>query len=227
MHSPVSASAAEPSKESKETVKETTQTAPTHSAETAQGTVKAKEPFDSSLVIPKGPQWIGAPIMPDGKKISESSGRLVTEYNLPYGQVLAWYQEALKRYPDTRYRNWKEEMYIEDQGASKWHAIKISKTGGPKTEVTIVKDNWTWIIATLFIRFTGVFVVLLILWIGLNISAAIMVRVIKEDRQKPAPQQRNSQWVQVETNRTQCPKLHKGRARKGSALFASLYAAFT
>jgi hypothetical protein len=154
--------------------------------ESSHGAKKIKGPVDSSAVIPKGPQWLGAPIMPDGKEAGKDSGRLATEYNLPYKQVLAWYQDALKDYPDARYRNWEEEMYIEDQGGSKWHAIKISKTGGAKTTVTIVKDNWTWIMATLFIRFTGVFVVLLILWFFLNISTAIMLRFIKEEKKTPA-----------------------------------------
>jgi Na+-transporting methylmalonyl-CoA/oxaloacetate decarboxylase gamma subunit len=149
--------------------------------------VTAKEPVDSSQVIPKGPQWLGAPIMPDGTEVKKESGLLVTEYNLPYDKVLAWYQEALKKYPDARYRDWKQEMYIEDQGASRWHAIKISKTGGPNTTVTIRKDNWTWIIATLVIRFTGVFVVLLVLWLGLNAATFIMSRTIKEAKNGRAP----------------------------------------
>ena len=143
-------------------------------------------PVDSSKVIPKGPQWLGAPLIPGGRKVLEEPGRYVQEYDKPYNEVLAWYQEALKNYPDARYRDWPKEMYIEDQGASKWLAIKISKTGGPKTEVTIVKDNWTWIWATLFIRFTGVFVVLLALWIGLHIATIILLRFIKEEKQEPA-----------------------------------------
>jgi hypothetical protein len=156
--------------------------------ESAPTTEKVKGPVDSSQVIPKGPQWIGAPIMPDGTTVKQESGRQVIEYNMPYNQVLAWYQEALKKYPDARYRDWKEEMYIEDQGGSKWHAIRISKTDGPKTVVTIQKDNWTWIIATLFIRFTGVFVVLLVLWIGLNISTAILLRTVAKTKEKePTP----------------------------------------
>jgi V8-like Glu-specific endopeptidase len=179
-----------------EAMKETVQAAPVEPAkETAPATPvpggepshKAKKvmgPVDSSEVIPKGPQWLGAPIMPNGKEVTKESGRLVTEYDLPYNQVLPWYQDALKNYPDARYRDWKEEMYIEDQGGSKWHAIKVSKTGGAKTTVTIVKDNWTWIMATLLIRFTGVFVVLLILWIFLNISTAIVLRALKAEEKK-------------------------------------------
>jgi len=167
-----------------ESNKESVQTVPVTQQESSPGTGKGSGQlvFDSAQVIPKGPQWLGAPIMPDGTTLKQGSGRLSTDYNLPYTQVLTWYQEALNKYPHTKYRDWKEEMYIEDQGASKWHAIIISKTGGPKTTVTIVKDNWTWIIATLFVRFAGVFVVLLVLWIGLNISGYAMKRFFKEDK---------------------------------------------
>ena len=175
----VQAAQAEPTKE--------TQAAPAAGGETSHKARKVTGPVDSSEVIPKGPQWLGAPIMPGGKEGTKESGRLAIEYNKPYKEVLVWYQDALKNYPDARYRNWEEEMYIEDQGGSKWHAIKISKTGGPNTTVTIVKDNWTWIMATLLIRFTGVFVVLLVLWIFLNISTTIVLRAIKsEEKKKPA-----------------------------------------
>jgi hypothetical protein len=169
-----------------EQAKETVQTAPKTEGELSKKTEKATGPIDSSKVIPKGPQWLGAPLMPDGTMVKQESGRLITEYNMTYDKVLTWYQEALKKYPDTRYRDWKEEMYIEDQGVSKWHAIKISKTGGPKTLVTIQKDNWTWIMATLFIRFVGVFVVLLVLWVSLKIAILVMLKVIKEEKQKQA-----------------------------------------
>jgi len=173
---------------SQEQPKEAIQPVPTTHGESSHKGARKSEPIDSSTVIPKGPQWLGAPIMPDGTKVSEKEGRHVTEYNMPYNQVLAWYQDALKKYPDTRYRDWKEEMYIEDQGVSKWHSIKISKTGGSKTLVTIQKDNWTWIMATLFIRFVGVFVVLLVLWISLKIAILVMLKFVKEEKatQKPA-----------------------------------------
>lgn len=170
-----------------EQAKETVQTASKTKDELPQKTEKAIGPIDSSTVIPKGPQWLGAPIMPDGTKVKQESGRLTTEYNMPYDKVLIWYQDALKRYPDARYRDWEEEMYIEDQGVSKWHAIKISKTDAPKTLVTIQKDNWTWIMATLFIRFTGVFVVLLVLWGALKVAIFIMLKTIKEEKTKQAP----------------------------------------
>ncbi|MBM4278899.1 MAG: hypothetical protein FJ130_13635 [Deltaproteobacteria bacterium] len=172
---------------SQEQAKEAVQTATKTEGELSQKAKKTIGPVDSSTVIPKGPQWLGAPIMPDGTKIKEEPGRLITEYNLPYDKVLTWYKEALQKYPDARYRDWEEEMYIEDQGVSKWHSIAIHKTGGPKTQVVIKKDNWSWIMATLFIRFTGVFVVLLVLWVALNIAIFIMRKSIKEKKTKPAP----------------------------------------
>lgn len=172
---------------SQEQAKEAVQTATKTEGESPQKAKKAIGPVDSSIVIPKGPQWLGAPIMPDGTKVKGESSLLVTEYHLPYDQVLTWYKEALQKYPDARYRDWEEEMYIEDQGLSKWHAIKISKTDGPKTFVTIQKDSWSWIMATLLIRFTGVFVVLLVLWVALNIAIFIMRKTIKENKTKSAP----------------------------------------
>jgi hypothetical protein len=154
------------------------------SEETAGASAVVQGPIDSSLVIPKGPQWLGAPLLPGGTTVTDEPDRRVIEYGMPYGQVFAWYKSALSRYPDARYRDWKDEMYIEDQGGSKWHAIKISKSGGAKTLVTLKKDSWTWIFSTLLIRFVGVFVVLLVLWVGLNIASAVLRRFVRGDESK-------------------------------------------
>jgi len=42
-----------------------------------------------------------------------------------------------------------------------------------------VKDNWTWIIGTLVLRYIGVFMVLLFLFLGMTISGAIISRSIE------------------------------------------------
>jgi hypothetical protein len=65
-------------------------------------------------------------------------------------------------------------MYIEDQGAAPWHSIGIQKGSGNKTMVKIVRDNFTWIFSTLLIRFAGVFIVLIVLWILLNLNGIMM-----------------------------------------------------
>lgn len=135
-------------------------------------------------------QW-EAPIMPGGVIVKTESKSIVIDYEgMTYDQVLAWYKEALKSYryekdkvivEYTKYRNWEDQMYIEDQGGAKWHSIGISKNGGNKTTVKIVHDNWTWIFSTLLIRFAGVFIVLSFLWILLNINGFVMKRFFTKE----------------------------------------------
>jgi hypothetical protein len=141
-------------------------------------------------------QWEEAPVMPGGTIVKTESTSIVIEYeSQTYDQMLAWYKEALKgyRYEDiekniiveyTKYRDWKDQMYIEDQGGAEWHSIGISKNGGNKTTVRIVHDNWTWIFSTLFIRFAGVFIVLSFLWILLNINGFIMKKYFTKEEKK-------------------------------------------
>ena len=127
------------------------------------------------------PPW-GAPVIPGGKVVkSEGATVIYIECNLPYDKVLAWYREALKNHRDNafnidyaKYRDWKDQMYIEDQGSAQWHSIGIFKGTGPTTTVKIVRDNFTWIFSTLLIRFAGVFLVLCVLWILLNINSGVM-----------------------------------------------------
>jgi hypothetical protein len=120
-------------------------------------------------------QW-EAPVMPGGTVVKTEETAVFIDYDLPYEKVLAWYKDALRNYKDGKYRDWNDQMYIEDLGGAKWHSIGISKGGGNKTTVKIVKDNMTWILSTLLIRFAGVFVVLCVLWILLNLSGAAMKR---------------------------------------------------
>lgn len=129
-------------------------------------------------------QW-EAPVMPGGTLVKTEDTAVLISYNLTYEQVLAWYKKSLENYKDEKYRDWKEQMYIEDQGGAKWHSIGIYKDGGASTTVKIVKDNWTWIFSTLFIRFAGVFVILIILWILLSISNAIMKKAFAKEAVKP------------------------------------------
>jgi hypothetical protein len=130
-------------------------------------------------------KFFNAPVMPGGADAGSDGSRVQLAYDLPYETVLAWYKEALKNYKDEKFRDWEDQMYIEDQGGAKWHSIGISKGGGNKTTVTIVKDNWTWIFSTLLIRFAGVFIILLALWVLLNISNAIMKRAFANETVKP------------------------------------------
>ena len=129
-------------------------------------------------------QW-EAPVMPGGTLVKTEDTSVLITYNQPYETVLAWYKKAMENYKDEKFRDWKEQMYIEDQGGAKWHSIGISKDGGAITTVRIVKDNWTWIFSTLLIRFAGVFAILVILWILLSISNAIMKKAFAKEAAKP------------------------------------------
>lgn len=125
-----------------------------------------------------------APVMPGGKIAEEEGGRVSVLYDLPYDKVNAWYVKIMEQYPDEKFREWKEQTYIEDQGGAPWHSIGISKEGGNQTTVTYVRDNWTWILSTLLIRFVGVFVVLMVLWMMLSIATRVMGLFIKEEGAK-------------------------------------------
>ena len=103
-----------------------------------------------------------------------------------HDEAVEFYQKALEEYQDIKFRNWKDATYIEDDGSLKWHSITISKLDTAGAKIIIVKDNWTWIIGTLILRFVGVFVVLLVLMIGMYFSGAIISRFFKEDLQPSA-----------------------------------------
>ena len=56
--------------------------------------------------------------------------------------------------------------------------MTISKNGKAGTTVTIAKDSWTWIIGTLILRYVGVFVVLMVLFLGMNLSGNIISKTV-------------------------------------------------
>jgi hypothetical protein len=124
--------------------------------------------------------FLEAPVIPQGKTIQKTDSRLELKTNLSHGEVVAFYKESLKEYQDIKFREWKDSTYIEDDGKLPWHSVTISKGGEEGTTVVIVKDNWTWIIGTLILRYIGVFIVLLVLLFGMTISGAIISRSIKK-----------------------------------------------
>jgi hypothetical protein len=134
----------------------------------------------------KAEDFLGAPVIPGGKMTLQTETRLEMTATVTHDQAVEFYQKALEGYQDIKFRNWKDATYIEDDGNLKWHSITISKQDADGTQIVIVKDNWTWIIGTLILRYVGVFVVLLLLLIGMSISGAIISRFFKEDPQAAA-----------------------------------------
>jgi hypothetical protein len=132
--------------------------------------------------------FLGAPVVPQGKTINKTDARLEVKTRLSHDEALSYYREKLKGYEDIKFRDWKDSTYIEDDGKLAWHSITISKGEINETTVVIMKDNWTWIIGTLVLRYIGVFVVLLVLLLGMSISGRIISRSITKIEVKKGSQ---------------------------------------
>ena len=130
--------------------------------------------------------FLGAPVVPDGETITKTETRLELEVPQSHDEVVAFYRESLKDFEDIKFRDWPDATYIEDDGKLKWHSITISKQGRNGTYVVIMKDNWTWIIGTLILRYIGVFVVLIVLLLGMLVSGEIISRYVKKSQKKTA-----------------------------------------
>ena len=123
--------------------------------------------------------FLGVPMVPKGKIVQQTKARMEIEVPLSHDEALKFYQDVLKEFPDIKLREWKDATYIEDDGKLKWHSITISKGNDEVTNIVIARDNWTWIIGTLILRYVGVFVVLLVLFLGMSVSGSIISRAIK------------------------------------------------
>jgi hypothetical protein len=123
-------------------------------------------------------EFLGAPVVPGAETVRKTSSRLEYQTPMSHDETLSFYETALRDLPDIKIRAWKDATYIEDDGRLTWHSVTISKEGTRKTTVVIVKDNWTWILGTLVLRYIGVFVVLLVLFLGMSLSGSIITRFV-------------------------------------------------
>ena len=123
---------------------------------------------------------LNVPIVPGGKEVAAQTPNT---YNLEYtgislNQIIAFYAKEFKDQSEIK---WKEPVpgkktVIYDWGSRKWHKITIFSKGN-SVLIEIKKDSWTWILGTLIIRFIGVFIVLIVLMIVLQISGAVFSSV--------------------------------------------------
>jgi hypothetical protein len=130
--------------------------------------------------------FLGAPVVSQGKENLRTDARLEMKTPLSHDEVVLFYREQLKEVPDIKFRNWKDSTYIEDDGARPWHSITISKDDKVGATIVIVKDNWTWIIGTLILRYIGVFVVLMIVLLGMVVSGKIISAFVGRAEAKKA-----------------------------------------
>ena len=128
--------------------------------------------------------FLGAPVLPGGKVVSQTDERLEKTYDVSFDAAVKFYQEALKGEKDIKFREWGTQTRIEDHSNRPWQSITITKAAEGRTDIIFLKFNWTWIFGTLILRFFGVFVVLIVLYIAMSISGAIIPRLIKLAEQK-------------------------------------------
>lgn len=134
-------------------------------------------------------------ILKDSESVQRDEGKLTFTTGLSHDEVLSFYRKELKALylkkkedpGDINYRDWEDVTYIEDDGRMPWHSITISKEmNDDVTTVVISKDKWTWIVGTLIIRYIAVFVVLLLLFVGMKVSGAIISSSVKKVEAKKA-----------------------------------------
>jgi hypothetical protein len=129
-------------------------------------------------------KFLEAPVIPGAKVLQETKSRLEVQSGLSHDKALAFYREQLADQENIKYRDWKDATYIEDDGKEKWHSITISKDDKQGATIVIAKDSWTWIMGTLILRYIGVFVVLLFLFLGMSISGGLISRAVKKMESK-------------------------------------------
>jgi hypothetical protein len=105
-------------------------------------------------------------------------------YDASFETALKFYRDALKGATDIKFRDRGTQLLIEDYSNRLWHSIRITKVADCRTDIVFLKDNWTWILGTLTLRFFGVFLVLLVLYVALAISGAIMSKLFRAQEQK-------------------------------------------
>jgi len=136
--------------------------------------------------ISNAEDFLGAPVVSQGKENLRTDARLEMKTPLSHDEVVLFYKEQLKDVPDIKFRDWKDSTYIEDDGARPWHSITISKDDKDGATIVMVKDNWTWIIGTLILRYIGVFVVLMIVLLGMVVSGKIITSFVRRAEAKKA-----------------------------------------
>ncbi|MFH1488827.1 MAG: hypothetical protein ABII06_07985 [Pseudomonadota bacterium] len=127
-------------------------------------------------------EFLGLSVTPGGRTLKSTDSILEKSYDLPLQEVVNFYKNTLKDQKDLKIRDRGHQVDFEDHGRLPWHKIVISGNEKGRTDVLIIRDNWTWIIGTLTIRFIGVFVVLLVLYLAMNAATgaiALSVRKVK------------------------------------------------
>jgi hypothetical protein len=124
-------------------------------------------------------EFLGAPVAPGGHTVKSDETVLEKSYDLSQEQIVNFYKESLKDQKDLKFHERGGQVNIEQYSNLPWQKIAISRSDKGGTTVVITKFSWTWIIGTLTIRFIGVFVVLLVLYLAMTLFTATMARAVR------------------------------------------------
>lgn len=133
--------------------------------------------FSFASAFALGEDFLGAPVIPGGTTVLSTGDRLEKKYEMSYQDALKFYKEVLSKEEHVKFWDRGDATHIEDHLSRPWHSITISESG-KGVDLVILKDNWTWIIGTLVLRFLGTFAVLTALYITLSISGTIISRTV-------------------------------------------------
>jgi hypothetical protein len=135
--------------------------------------------FFSTRGISLAEDFLGAPVMPGGTTVKSDKRVLEKVYDLPKVRVLDYYKDVFKDVTDVKFRDRGKRWDIDEYGNQPWQKIMISPNARGQTMVVIEKDSWTWILGTLIIRFVGVFVVLLVLYVAMTVATGLITSAEK------------------------------------------------
>jgi hypothetical protein len=128
----------------------------------------------------KAEEFLGLPVLPGGRTVRSTGALLEKSYAMAAPAAIQFYKDSLKGQPDLKLHENRQGFVIEDHGRLPWHKIVILETTKGQTSVQIDKDSWTWILGTLFIRFVGVFVVLMVLYVAMAFATGFIVRSVRK-----------------------------------------------
>ncbi len=136
-----------------------------------------------ALLCCSAPAWadtfLGLDTPPGGRVVSKTDHQLEMAYDQDPATVRDFYEKFLKEEVDVKFKDRGGKIVVEDHDSRPWHSITIDKDEKGHTGLTIRKDSWGWIVGTLILRFFGVFAVLLVLYLAMSITGAIVSRAVK------------------------------------------------
>ena len=126
--------------------------------------------------------FLGAPLPEGGVLVKDEAERIERSYDQPAPALYKYFQDTLKGQKDLKFREVRGDLVVEDFGDRHWHKISVTPDGPSKSTLVITKDSWSWIVGMLALRFTGVFIVLLVLYFAMSLATFFIHRSLSRGK---------------------------------------------